>query len=465
MRGIGKLVAACLTVFLVLAAVGVGQINLAYANPISVPVSPPSRAANSIYIETDGTVNASDLIQKDGNTYRLNGDIQGYSVWIQCSDIVLDGQGYALLGNESASGVTLNCTENVTVQNLQISGYRNGVIIQQQLGDTEIAKYPDSSNNRVLNCSITGEFQYGIHIYFSSNNQVTNNNITATRNDMRWTYGVYCEESSNNKIVGNSVTGSNHGIRLIQWSEKLGYGNEIFENNLVNNSKGIIIEGAPENMISKNNITGSEEWGIQLLDTSQNVLFGNLVLDNTFGIFVSSSTYNTFSRNTISDNAGWAMQMNGSQGDNRFYRNNFVENNPGEDLQVSIPWYYSIEGADNQLVSLPGKANSWDYNGQGNYWGDYQTRYPNASEADTPYLINENNIDRYPALEPFELEENDSPPDTMPTPSPTATPTGQIDNDSRESAISILAITVAVMVAVVIVLALRKTCTPTQIIN
>jgi parallel beta-helix repeat protein len=252
---------------------------------------------------------------------------------------------------------------------------------------------------------------------------------------------------------------------------KSGDGNEIAENNVLDNSNGIIIEGTPENTVSKNNITGNEEWGIQLLDTSQNVLFGNLVSDNTFGVFVSSSSYNTFSRNTISDNAGWAMQMNGSQGDNRLYRNNFVGNNAGEDLQVSIPWYYCIEGEDSQLVSSPGKANSWDYNGQGNYWSNYQTRYPNASEsgssgtADTPYVINENNIDCYPAMEPFELEENDSAPNAMPTPSPTTSPKGRINSEYREPATSILVITVGVMVAIVIAVALRRTCRPTPSVD
>lgn len=45
---------------------------------------------------------------------------------------------------------------------------------------------------------------------------------------------------------------------------------------------------------------------------------------------------------------------------------------------------------------------SWDNGSVGNFWDDYQTKYPNATEltdsgvGSTPYLIDENNTDHYP---------------------------------------------------------------------
>jgi hypothetical protein len=48
--------------------------------------------------------------------------------------------------------------------------------------------------------------------------------------------------------------------------------------------------------------------------------------------------------------------------------------------------------------------NNWDNGTTGNYWSDYQSRYPNATEIDssgignTPYAIDPNNIDNYPLL-------------------------------------------------------------------
>jgi hypothetical protein len=53
--------------------------------------------------------------------------------------------------------------------------------------------------------------------------------------------------------------------------------------------------------------------------------------------------------------------------------------------------------------------NAWDdgYPSGGNYWSDYQTIYPNASEIDssgiwnTPYVIDANNTDHYPLMSPY----------------------------------------------------------------
>lgn len=59
---------------------------------------------------------------------------------------------------------------------------------------------------------------------------------------------------------------------------------------------------------------------------------------------------------------------------------------------------------------VAGATNVWDDGGEGNYWSDHTSRYPNASEVgntgvgDTPYFINENNMDRYPLMSPFEID-------------------------------------------------------------
>jgi hypothetical protein len=84
---------------------------------------------------------------------------------------------------------------------------------------------------------------------------------------------------------------------------------------------------------------------------------------------------------------------------------------------------------------LPASPNSWDNGTHGNYWSDYLTRYPNASEnadtgtGDTPFYINENNADQHPLMEPVQnvnLDEEPNPtisetPSAEQTASPTAT--------------------------------------------
>ena len=51
--------------------------------------------------------------------------------------------------------------------------------------------------------------------------------------------------------------------------------------------------------------------------------------------------------------------------------------------------------------------NVWDNGVEGNYWSDYEDRYPNAIELngsgiwDTPYVIDGKNQDNYPVVPEF----------------------------------------------------------------
>jgi hypothetical protein len=57
--------------------------------------------------------------------------------------------------------------------------------------------------------------------------------------------------------------------------------------------------------------------------------------------------------------------------------------------------------------------NTWDdgYPSGGNYWSDYLTQYANATEIDhtgignTSYVIDANNIDRYPLMQQYAIPE------------------------------------------------------------
>jgi hypothetical protein len=61
---------------------------------------------------------------------------------------------------------------------------------------------------------------------------------------------------------------------------------------------------------------------------------------------------------------------------------------------------------DDRFIDVD-SANFWDNGSLGNYWIDYLTRYPNASEigstgiGDTPYVLGADNVDRYPLMYPW----------------------------------------------------------------
>ena len=91
---------------------------------------------------------------------------------------------------------------------------------------------------------------------------------------------------------------------------------------------------------------------------------------------------------------------------NTIYHNNFI-NNPTQAYDGSFNSPFSVNTWDN------------DYPSGGNYWSDYQSKYPSATEIDnsgignTPYIIDPNNTDRYPLLNQFDITT------IAPTPTPT----------------------------------------------
>jgi parallel beta-helix repeat protein len=129
---------------------------------------------------------------------------------------------------------------------------------------------------------------------------------------------------------------------------------------------GVLLEGSNYNSISGNNITANIQYGIHLvLDSCNNTVYGNNIANNGFGIWLDSSS------------------------NNKIYHNNFINN-----------------GAQ---VYSETSTNVWDdgYPSGGNYWSDYEEKYPDAAEIDgsgiwdTPYVIDVDNQDRYPLMRPW----------------------------------------------------------------
>ena len=160
-------------------------------------------------------------------------------------------------------------------------------------------------------------------------------------------------------ITNNTITNNTVGITL----GYLAYGNVVSENYIANNNNtGIIISGdSTSNNIVNNTITGST-FGIYITTTfgnGDNVIVGNNIVNNEYGVFISNSN------------------------DDIFYHNNFILNT----IQVYI---------------YDESISTWDNGAEGNYWSDYDGTDSNKDGiGDTPYIINENNTDRYPLMQPW----------------------------------------------------------------
>jgi parallel beta-helix repeat protein len=191
--------------------------------------------------------------------------------------------------------------------------------------------------------------------------------------------------TNNSRITNNRIANNYHAVELWYSSNNNISGNII----IANEWWSIMVRGSVNNRIFENNISANFHGGIQLGQSSNNYVSGNNITDNHMGLAIYSSYNNSISRNNITDNYFGVMLSSSS--DNKFYHNNF-ENNT-QQVYFSTPAY----------------ANFWDdgYPSGGNYWSDYEERYPDAEELDgsgiwnTPYVIDENNQDNYSLMNPW----------------------------------------------------------------
>jgi len=189
---------------------------------------------------------------------------------------------------------------------------------------------------------------------------------------------------NNVTIKKTYITGFEYGIVLDWYSS----GNSIIGNTVFNNEYGIAVQQfSDNNTLTSNTASNNSVSGIMVYRSNASTLTGNIASNNDFGIDITFSSNNTLTDNVISNNSWSGIEIWYSS-NNTFYHNNFINN------IRHVRSYYS--------------TNNWDDDaGKGNYWSDYEERYPNATEIDgsgiwdTPYVIDENNQDNYPIVPEF----------------------------------------------------------------
>jgi len=329
-------------------------------------VLPVKAAMAAVYIMADGSIDPSTApIQRNGNIYTLTDNITSDydGIWIQRSNVVLDGAGYTAQRSEGkvggGSGIYLQGRNNVTIMNVEITHFSIGIEIT------------GSSHDNVSGNIITANNDYGIWLDSSSNNNIENN-IVASNGQLNQTMGdgIMLGSSSGNNVSGNYVTANGRmGIWLSDSSS-----NRISGNNITDNGySGIWLSfRCPNNAIVGNNITGNGGHGIELYDTSYTSISGNYIATNGYdgivlgsssdnsvvgnsitwnymqGIHVYYSKYNSISGNHITQNSWDGIQLFSSS-NNRISANNIEANYVG---------IYLYESSDNGIVGNDITANS-----------------------------------------------------------------------------------------------------------
>ena len=397
------------------------------------------------YSIADGSRYANDI--DTSNT--VNGKPVYY--WIDKHDLTVPADaGYVVLKN---------CSD-ITVQNLTLGNNGQGVLLCF------------SSNSKIIGNVFTNNVE-GITLKDSSNNEISGNTIIGSRD-----YGVYLfRDTKDNTISENSIesTGKD-GVH----SDFSCNSNTISKNTIINCGEyGVYLSGSPNSMVIANNVSLCKLSGISLEYSDSNTIRQNYLTGNGLGLLVETAG-NTITENTMIANTGWGIRLNGSQRNNVIHHNNFINNNVAEGLQVSMPavWLFDPPGSQKDVPTLsPGNPNVWDDGKEGNYWSDYRRRYPNASEVgntgvgNTPFFINENNIDYFPVdgagndtWVPFEpvTESSSKPEPIVSPPDNTTLPDQQNDNlagtglPMEYAFVITLAIAFIGVAAVITVILLRK---------
>ena len=209
---------------------------------------------------------------------------------------------------------------------------------------------------------------------------------------------------------------------------------------------GILLSGASNSLIVNNTITGFESIqalngllfaGIHVKGGNSNTIIQNKLMHNLYQMDFINTANNVIVQNNITSNTIWNFHgpysigiCFGSASNNIIYHNNFVNST--------------------YLAKVSNSENIWDngFPDGGNYWSDYQTKYPNASVIEnsgignTPYYIVEQNKDNYPLMEPFKATPTA---ETSPTPTSSSV-SAPVDFPPITAAI-VLALSVLLIVA------------------
>ena len=229
----------------------------------------------------------------------------------------------------------------------------------------------------------------GIDLSGRSNVTIKNMKIKA------FFYGIRLSSSSSNIIYGNRISNNECGISLFNSSNNIVSGNNITANNL----GGIILSRSSNNIIYGSNITNNGFDGIGLPSSSNNIIYGNSITANKRGIMLESwrlsSSSNNISGNNLINN-DYGIKLTGAS-NNKFCHNNIV----GNTEQV-----YSYNSTNVWDDGYPSGGNYWsNYTDVDQYSGPYQNETGSDGIGDAPYVIDAENKDRYPLINPYILSD------------------------------------------------------------
>jgi parallel beta-helix repeat protein len=335
------------------------------------------------------------------------------------------------------AGICLNVADHCTISNNICSNNDIGIHLWNSSSNTitgntvsnncdGLSLEWDSNNNTIIDNGISNNSYYGIDLWNSNSNTINSNIFESD--------SLFVSFSFHNTVENNIINGK----PLVYLEDVLDYKvrdagqvilikctNITVESlDLFSTSVGMELWETVDSIIADNTLSSNSCYGLYLWDSSSNTITGNTVSNNDDGISLTYSSSNTITGNTVSNNSYYGISLewdsnsntitgntvsNNDDGifirdpssNNKIYLNNFINNIENVHPETSG----NIWNATEQITYTFNGTTYTDY--LGNYWDDYEVKYPDAEEIDatgiwnTPYDI-DGDSDNSPLMEPFE---------------------------------------------------------------
>lgn len=377
----------------------------------------------SLYYCTSSMLTCNTITGNVGSGINLR--FSGLSTLI--SNRVTSNKGGINLVDSSGSILTTNIVTDHIGFGIQLTRCSSSILTSNMVTDNYDGIYLSSSSSSTLTGNtFSSNSRYGIFL------QSGCLYCTLTSNTVAGNYwGIYLS-SSRITMTDNTVTGNTkYGIKLYAAHNSMIAGNTIayngeygiysgaqyctFTGNTIkyNGDNGIHLRAARYSTLNSNTVTFNSGYGIYLYVSLYQTIAYNIITNNDNGIYIRSG-YCTISDNIVTANSDIGIYLSYSAF-NTIARSDLANNDYG---------VYSLGSHSNSLyhnnfigntyqVNSDSLINTWDndYPSGGNYWSDYTgsdvKNGPNQDISgsdgigDTPYIINLDNQDNYPLMDPW----------------------------------------------------------------
>jgi len=198
-------------------------------------------------------------------------------------------------------------------------------------------------------------------------------------------------------LIASNVTVKN--FFLINWNigiYVIGNNNTITTNEFDNSTQSVVIHGCDclvnYNAISNSSTAVLMDTGAYRQTGDNNLIIQNQIVHNLLAFDTTNSNGTTLVTNNVLNNS-FILALSNSTTKTVLYDNNFINNSAVLDVPRPFPSIVIAPFTSNVVPVSP--AGQWDDGKIGNYWSNYLTIYPQATEIDhtgignTPYVTND----------------------------------------------------------------------------